>query len=79
MNETRLHGVAHWARVAKYGEVLADKVGLRVEYKNCVSVFVWIHDLARFNDSEGDEHAIACAGELDTLLPVVNSRLATEQ
>ncbi len=49
--ESGLHGVAHWARVCRFGDYLSNRMKLPQAYRDCVSVFPWTHDLARYDDS----------------------------
>ncbi len=77
--ESRLHGVAHWARVHRYGQQLARRMGLHPQLRECVAVFAWTHDLARFDDSGGREHALAGARYLDKVVPAAFPHLSPSQ
>lgn len=77
--QSELHGVAHWARVCRFGEYLARRMLLPDRYAECVSVFAWTHDLARINDEGGREHAIDGACYLDTVAPIAFPSLLPEQ
>ncbi len=54
---SRVHGVAHWARVYRFGMLLADALGLSEKERLVVALFAWTHDLARNDDLHGREHA----------------------
>ena len=77
--DSKVHGPAHWARVFRFGDLLAEKMQLPLEQRQCVQVFAWTHDLARWDDNGGNEHAIAGAGYLDEVVPVLFARLSNEQ
>jgi uncharacterized protein len=73
-----LHGPAHWTRVHRFGNLLADREHLPDEARVVVDLFAWLHDLAREDDEAGRRHAIDGAAQLDALLPAVTSPLAPE-
>lgn len=77
--ESSIHGVAHWARVHRFGAHLVRRMELPQSYRECVSVFAWTHDLARHDDSGGREHAIAGARYLDKVIPVAFPALTPSQ
>jgi uncharacterized protein len=68
---SHLHGPAHWARVQRFGALLAEREGLSVEARRVVDLFAWTHDLAREDDWGGNAHALAGAEYLDEIVPVV--------
>ena len=77
--DSKIHGVDHWARVCRFGEYLADRINLPPQYSECVTVFAWTHDLARYDDDGGREHAIAGAKYLDKVIPTVFPLLSGSQ
>ena len=77
--ESRFHGPAHWARVNHFGQELARLNGLPLDAKQCVSVFAWVHDLARTDDGGGNQHAIEGASYFDVVRPVVFPNLKKNQ
>lgn len=59
-----IHGVAHWARVAANGRVLAEHTGAD---PGVVELFAWLHDSCRLDDARDPDHgprAAAWAHEL---------------
>jgi uncharacterized protein len=61
-----LHGVAHWARVSRFGAGLSAGLHLSPAYRECVEIFAWTHDLARIDDGGGNDHARDGARYFDT-------------
>ena len=57
-HNSRIHGVAHWTRVHRYGLLLAESHGLSEPEKIAIALFGWTHDLARTDDGSGNLHAI---------------------
>ena len=55
--DSRVHGVAHWARVFRFGMLLADALDLSDIERLAVALFAWTHDLARTDDQHGRNHA----------------------
>jgi len=76
---SRLHGPAHWARVRRFGALLAEKEGLPEDARACVEVFAWVHDLARENDGGGNKHAIDGASYVDVVVPAVFGGIRRDQ
>jgi uncharacterized protein len=76
---SRVHGPAHWARVHRFGCLLAEKEGLPMHARTCVELFAWTHDLAREDDGGGNEHAIQGATYIDEVLPAVFGSLPADQ
>lgn len=76
---SQLHGPAHWARVQRFGTLLAEREGLPAEARRVVDVFAWTHDLAREDDLAGRGHALAGAEYLDEVVPVVFPELAAAE
>lgn len=52
-----VHGVAHWARVHRFGLTLSKKLNLTEPEKLSIALFAWCHDLARTDDSGNQHHA----------------------
>lgn len=48
-----IHGIGHWERVEQFGHYLSSLNGAD---KNIISLFAYIHDLGRENDSEDVFH-----------------------
>jgi uncharacterized protein len=48
-----IHGVAHWSRVARIGERLAEETGARMDV---VRLFAFFHDSCRESDGWDREH-----------------------
>ena len=76
---SHLHGPAHWARVRRFGTLLAEREGLPADAQACVEVFAWVHDLAREDDGGGNQHAIDGASHVDVVVPAVFGELRPEQ
>ena len=76
---SRVHGPAHWARVHRFGCLLAEKEGLPAHARTCVELFAWTHDLAREDDGGGNRHAIDGAAYIDDVLPAVFGPLPADQ
>jgi uncharacterized protein len=76
---SRIHGPAHWARVHRFGVLLAEREQLPAAGRVCVEVFAWVHDLAREDDSGSNHHAIEGAASLDRVLPAIFDGLSSEQ
>jgi uncharacterized protein len=74
-----VHGPAHWARVHRFGGLLADHAQLPAAARTCVELFAWLHDLAREDDWGGNKHAIDGASQLDRFLGALGEALAEEQ
>ena len=74
-----LHGVAHWARVYRYGKALASGLRLHPTYKDCIEIFAWTHDLARIDDSGGPQHAKDGARYFDAYVSMVFPHLTSMQ
>jgi uncharacterized protein len=73
------HGPPHWARVHRFGTLLADRLDLPPEARACVELFAWLHDLAREDDSGSPQHALDGAEQIDAVIPLVSDPLAPDQ
>lgn len=78
-SDSILHGPAHWARVFHFGKLLSEKMSLPLQQRQCIQVFAWTHDLARWDDNGGNEHAIAGAYYLDEVVPALFAHLVHDQ
>lgn len=56
--ESLLYGPAHWARVYRFGLILAEHCALTAAERRCVEVFALTHDLGRVDDNGGNQHAL---------------------
>jgi uncharacterized protein len=74
-----LHGPPHWARVRRFGTLLAARVALPPEAHACVELFAWLHDLAREDDAASRRHAVDGAAQIDAILPVIADPLTPDQ
>jgi uncharacterized protein len=68
---SQIHGPAHWARVQRFGALLAETEDLPPAARTCVEVFAQIHDLAREDDGGGNQHAIDGAFYMDEVVSAV--------
>lgn len=57
-HNSKIHGVAHWTRVHRFGLLLAESLKLSEEQRIAIALFGWTHDLARTDDGGGNLHAI---------------------
>jgi uncharacterized protein len=77
---SRIHGPAHWARVRRFGALLAETEDLPPAARRCVEVFAQIHDLAREDDGGGNQHAVDGASYMDEVISAVFAgRLTQDQ
>lgn len=77
--DSELHGPAHWARVHRFGVLLADHMNLSERALQCVEVFGWVHDLARVDDGGGNQHAIDGAEHAFAVVPELFPVLTEDQ
>src|SRR5580700_11484463 len=77
---SQIHGPAHWARVQRFGALLAETEDLPPAARTCVEVFAQIHDLAREDDGGGNQHAIDGAFYMDEVVSAVfDGQLSKDQ
>ena len=74
-----VHGPRHWARVRRFGALLATRVALPAEARACVELFAWLHDLAREDDGASRRHAVDGAEQIDAVLPEIAGPLSPDQ
>lgn len=59
-----VHGLGHWQRVEKFGELIAQSTGADLEV---LRLFAYTHDLGRVNDDDDPEHGFRSAKIVEDL------------
>ncbi|MFA5420716.1 MAG: hypothetical protein WC280_01665 [Patescibacteria group bacterium] len=74
--DNSLHKIDHWERVEKYGLMISDVCKAD---KKVVSLFAYLHDARRINDSHDPEHGARAADLLTELLKAKIIELKNKQ
>ena len=71
----KAHGVEHWDRVAKFGQMLYQE-GADMDV---IMAFAYLHDIERENNAVDDEHGLRASVYIDTIRYTELSALSDEQ
>ena len=69
---SNIHGVPHWARVARNGRQLAKALGVNPDVTEW---FAYLHDSCRLNDNGDHQHGLRAAEFAGTLREVIDLEL----